>query len=338
MTGRERVNAIFNRQGVDRVGFWKGNPHEESVKIYCRYFGLPEDKDLLGLKLKDDFNWLQADSAWKHPEGKSMFDVLGGHERISLSQDGVFAGTTNVKEVEAFDWPDPDYLDFTEYEKAIDQTIENGMAVCGGMWSPFFHLAADFFGMENYFCKMYTDPIVVEAVTKHLVDFYLEANRRCFEKLADKIDVFFLGNDFGSQKNLLISPEMFEKFVLPGFKQLIDLAKSYDLKVMLHSCGAITKAIPYLIDAGVDALHPLQAKAVGMEAENLAQFKKDIIFVGGVDTQDLLPFGRPQQIKDEVRRLKDVFGDGFIASPSHEALLPDVPVENVIAMMEAATE
>lgn len=338
MTGRERINAIFNRQSTDRVGFWKGNPHQKSVTIYSKYFNIPEDKDLIGLKLNDDFNWLNAESAWNHPEGKGMFDVLGGHKRESLGQDGVFAHTEDVKEVEAFNWPNPDYLDFSNYEKAIDKTIDNGLAVCGGMWSPFFHLVGDFFGMENYFCKMYTNPGVVEAVTNHIVDFYIEANKRCFDQLGDKIDVFFLGNDFGSQRNLLVSPEMFKRFVLPGFKKLIDVAKSYDLKVMLHSCGAVSEAIPFLIDAGIDALHPLQAKAEGMEAENLAQYKKDIIFVGGIDTQDLLPFGQPQEIKDEVRRIKDILGEGLVVSPSHEALLPDVPIENVLAMMEAAIE
>ena len=94
-----------------------------------------------------------------------------------------------------------------------------------------------------------------------------------------------------------------------------------------------------LIDAGIDALHPLQAKANGMEAERLAsEFGDELVFIGGVDTQDLLPFGTPQQVKNEVRRLKKAFGQRYVVSPSHEAILPNVSVENVIAMRDAALE
>jgi len=192
--------------------------------------------------------------------------------------------------------------------------------------------------MENYFIKMYTDPDVVDAVTEHVMTFYLEANQMIYARMGGKIDALFLGNDFGSQQDLLISPECFSRFVLPYFKQLIDQAKRAGLYVMLHSCGSIDRVIPMLIDAGIDALHPLQAKARGMNAENLKKYKDDILFVGGVDTQELLPFGTPRQVKDEVFRLKDIFGSGWVVSPSHEALLPNVPPENLLAMHDAAME
>lgn len=135
----------------------------------------------------------------------------------------------------------------------------------------------------------------------------------------------------------MISPQLFRKFVLPSFKKLVHLAKDYDLKVMLHSCGAISKVIPDLIETGMDALHPLQAKAQGMSAEELVQYKDDIIFVGGVDTQVLLPNGSPLEVMEEVERLKkSIFGDGFIISPSHEALQSDVPLENIFALQKKA--
>ena len=94
-----------------------------------------------------------------------------------------------------------------------------------------------------------------------------------------------------------------------------------------------------LIDAGVDALHPLQAGAKGMDAERLARdFGKYLTFVGAVDTQELLVHATPDEIKDEVRRLRGVLGPHLIVSPSHEAILPNVPLENVVAMAEAAHE
>lgn len=104
----------------------------------------------------------------------------------------------------------------------------------------------------------------------------------------------------------------------------------------MHSCGSVFDLIPHFIEAGVDGLHPLQAKAHNMDARSLAQaFRNELIFIGGVDTQEILPFGTVQQVKDEVHRLKEIFGPGFIVSPSHEALLPNVSLENALAMRDA---
>ncbi|MBN1247310.1 MAG: hypothetical protein JXC32_06600 [Anaerolineae bacterium] len=335
MTGRQRMAAIF-AGGADRCGFWHGNPHPDSTKIYYPAFGVADDMEL-SVKLGDDFVWIMADRAWSHPDGRPMFDVLGGQARVSLNQDGVFAETTSVAEVEAFDWPDLDYLDFTCVLAEIDRARSHGFYILSGMWSPFFHVVADFFGMANYFVKMYTDPAVVDAVTEHVVDFYLAANERYFAQVGDRMDAFFFGNDFGSQLDLLISPKLFKRFVLPSFVKFTDQGKSYGYKVVLHSCGAIERTIPALIDAGVDGLHPLQALARGMDAETLARkYKGDLVFIGGVDTQQLLPFGTPEQVRAEVQRLKGVFGPQFVVSPSHEALLPNVSVANLVAMAEAA--
>lgn len=364
MNGRERIRAILNGSPADRVGFWLGNPADVTTDVYCEQLGIADagavaatesshdvlllasksgPRDLrLHLAMGSDFMWCSPDvhgSCWNHPEGKPMFDVRGGRSRESLSQAGVFADCVDVREVKRFEWPNPDYLDFAATLERIEGAAAHNMAIFGGMWMPFFHVVADFFGMENYFIKMYTDPLVVEAVTGKVLEFYLEANRRCLDLMAGKLDAGFFGNDFGSQLDLLVSPAAFKRFVLPYFQRIIDQLKSYGLKAVLHSCGAIAKVIPFLIDAGVDALHPLQAKAVGMDAETLArEFKGKVVFIGGVDTQDLLPFGTPEQIASEVRRLKDVFGEGFVVSPSHEAILPNVSLENAIAMRDAALE
>ena len=134
----------------------------------------------------------------------------------------------------------------------------------------------------------------------------------------------------------MISPECFDEILLPYLKRIIATIRVAGLKVAMHSCGAIGRVIPRLIDAGVEILHPLQAQAVGMDAVSLSQNKKALIFLGGVDTQRLLPFGTAREVYDEVLRLRDIFGEGFIVSPSHEALLSNVPYENVAAMAEAA--
>ena len=117
----------------------------------------------------------------------------------------MFADCEDPAEVDAWDgWPNPEYLDFT----AIVETLKNAGDVyrASGMWCCFFHIVADYFGMENYFIKMYTHPEVVDAVTRHVCEFYLEANERFFEQAGDEVDAFFFGNDLGTQLDLMREP------------------------------------------------------------------------------------------------------------------------------------
>lgn len=336
MDGRERVMNIFNKKKVDHNAFWLGIPHKDTKKIYSQYYNAKDDIDL-NLKLGSDIYCAVAFSeSWKHPEGRYFFDILPWEERTSLSQEGVFAKYEDFSEIENFTWPTIQYLDLSDSITNAKKARENGLAVLGGVWACFFHDMCELFGMENYFVNMYANPEFTLQVTERIMEYYMEANRFCFETMGDLIDIFYFGNDLGSQLDLLISPECFDKFILPYTVQIIKLAKQYGLPVMMHSCGSISRIIPKLIEAGIDALHPIQAKAVGMNADSLSKYKNDLIFVGGVDTQELLPFGTTHQVRDEVKRLKSIFGDRLIISPSHETLLPNVGIENVIAMAQEA--
>ncbi len=335
MTHRERIRKIIAGEVADRVGLWLGKPHADTEPIYLKAFGQPDMEGVRRL-LQDDFRWICPQwISYKHPEGKPIWDMQ--RKGKELSAEGVFADCEDVQQVHDFAWPNPDYLDFSETLELLRNAGDVYRA--SGFWCPFFHEIADFFGMENYFIKMYTHPEIVHAVTRHMIDFYLEADRRYFEQAGDLIDAFFFGNDFGTQLDLLISPELFEEFVFPYFKELTEQGHKYGYQVILHSCGSIYKVIPRLIDMGVEALHPLQAKASNMDAEILSkEFKGKIAFIGGIDTQQILVHASPEQVKEEVRRVKKLLGPYLVVSPSHEALLPNVSPANVKAMAEAAIE
>jgi len=166
----------------------------------------------------------------------------------------------------------------------------------------------------------------------------VEANERFFTGLGDRDCVMFFGNDFGTQRDLILSPELFRKFVLPSFKRLIQVGKRHNKKILLHSCGSIARIIPDLIDAGVDAIHPIQAQAANMSAKDLAQYKNDLAFVGGIDAQTFFVNATPEQIREEVLRVRDILGPNIVISPSHEEILPNVPAANILAMARAARE
>lgn len=345
MRGRELIEAAIAGNSCETNGFWVGHPTDEAKKIYYQETGITEytgkSEVDFNIKINSDMIWLSPEldpRSFKSPDGTPMWNCFH-EERKSLGSGGIFAECESVAEIEAFPWPDPGNLDFTNCLEDTRYAYEKGLAVFGGMWCPFFHVLCDFFGMENYFVKMYTDPEVVHAATRHIVDFYLEANRRYLELAKPYLSAAFFGNDLGTQLSLLISPDSFDEFILPYLTEIVKGIKAFGLKTAMHSCGSIDLIIPKLIHAGVDILHPLQAKAAGMDAESLAaKYGGQLVFMGGVDTQELLPFGNSSQVKEEVLRLREIFKGKFIVSPSHEALLPNVPFENVMAMSEGAKQ
>jgi uroporphyrinogen decarboxylase len=331
MNSRERIRSIINLETTDRCGFWLGNPHPDSWPRLFSYFQ-NSSEETIRERLQDDFRWIEPSTAYKHPSGKAIFD--NQRKGQELSAGGAFSEYQDVEEIEKFKWPDPDFLDFSEILSKL-KAAEN-FYCASGFWCPFFHDVADFLGMENYFLKMYTHPELVHAITEKIIQFYLEANRRLFEEAGDLIDGFFFGNDFGTQQELLLKPELLETFIFPHIQKLIQLAQSYRKQIIIHSCGSIFKIIPRLISLGVQALHPLQARAKKMDAENLAKhFKGQIAFIGGIDTQQLLVHGSPHDVQMEVKRIKQFLGPHLIISPSHEAILPDIPPQNIEAMAMA---
>ncbi len=335
MTGREVVRGIIAGHPVPRTGFWLGNPHPETWPILHRYFGTRSEEELRR-KLGDDFRWITPQyraSGYRDPRGRGLFEAT--EFKRFHGEAGPLAAAESPADVEAFDWPDPDYLNFDDCLAELEAAGPHYRA--SGFWAPFFHNVMDLLGMESYFIKMQTHPEVVEAVTARVCGFYLEANRRFFLRAGRLMDGYFFGNDFGTQIDCLISPRHFDAFVMPWFRRLTDQAHAAGYQVILHSCGSIYRVIPRLIEAGVECLHPLQARAGRMEAERLAaEFGGKIAFLGGVDTQELLVNGTPEAVRAEVRRLRGLFGPRWICSPSHEAILPNVPPANVAAMAEAA--
>ena len=324
-------------RAAPRCGFWLGNPHPDSWPGLHRYFGTTAEEELRR-KLGDDFRWISPSFAATTFLNAAAKGLLGwAAEKTSHGQAGPLAEVEDPAELERFDWPDPKTLDFSATLRALDEAGPHYRA--SGFWTPFYHDLMDFFGMDAYFIKMHTHPEAVEAATDRVCGFYHAANERFFDAAGDRVDAFFFGNDFGTQLDLMISPALFDRFVLPWFRKLTDQAHARGHQVILHSCGSIHRVIPKLVAAGVDCLHPLQAKAAHMDAERLARdFGGKIAFLGGVDTQRVLPHGTPEDVRREVRRVKAVLGPHLIVSPSHEAILPDVPPANVAAMAEAAAE
>ncbi len=336
MTSRQRIRNIIARRPSDRCGFWLGNPHPDTLPIYYRYFGVSSLEGLHTV-LGSDFRWITPqffDSTYRHPEGLGMFDVWKGKK--SLGEPGPLAPCETLEECDrAYAWPSHDYLHFDETLEALRTAGDVYRA--SGFWAPFFHDVSDLFGMEELLIKMHTHPSLVEGVFDRVCSFYLEANRRFYALAGDSVEAFFFGNDLGTQRDLLVGPDNLDRFIIPWVHRFAEQAHDHGYQVILHSCGSVYRVIGRFIDAGVECLHPLQSRADRMDAITLGRdFKGSIAFLGGVDTQELLVHGAPDDVRVAVRRLKELLGPHLIVSPSHEALLPNVPPENVAAMAEEA--
>ena len=246
---------------------------------------------------------------------------------------------TTADEINNYDWPDPEWVDVSHI-RAEASAFHNRYAILGGEWSPFWHDAIDLMGMDTLMLCMYDSPAIVDALFERLLDYYAAVSQRIFDAAADVIDIFFIGNDFGSQTGPLLGEGLFRRFLIPHLKRLIDLGHDYRLKVLLHCCGGFAPLIPALIETGLDGLQALQPNCRGMEPAGLkAAFGSQLVLMGAINTQ-LLIDGTPQAAAAETRRVLEIMkpGSGYVACPSHDYVLGETPVENILALYETVRE
>ena len=350
MTSRERVLAAFAHREPDRVPAWCGASPEFRERAR-RDLGFPDDESL-SLLLGDDFRRVHA--RYAGPDDRSPGARLTHPGATSRTPFGVerrgygygqplshpLASVRTRAEAESFPWPEPGWIDVSSIRREALEW-EGRYAVLGGDWSPFYHDAIDLLGMERFMMFLYDAPELIDFLLSRIVDYYHEVSRRIFEAARGAIDIFFIGNDFGTQNGPVVSPALFRRFFLPHLKRLVDLGHDSGLGVMLHCCGGFAPLIPDLIGVGLDALQSLQPDARGMEPLRLKRdFGGRIVLNGCIDTHHLLIKGTPETVRKRTREILEAMkpGGGYIASPSHDYLLPETPVENVLAMYETVKE
>lgn len=344
MTHRERFFATIANQPVDKPASWLGLPVEGAEPELLRYFKV-SSIDELKVKIDDDIYPIEVPYNFPpHNHIACAFDFAkvshsGKNEERTLTSPGFFEDYEDPAAVDLFQWPDPTlYLDTQEARRRA-MSVNPDYVRMGILWSAHFQDACAAFGMEKAMMVMLMNPELFKAVIERITEFYLKANELFYEATKGYLDAVLIGNDFGSQNNLMVDPESLRELVFPGTKRLIDQAKSYGLKVVHHSCGSIFPIIDDLIDMGVDVIHPIQALAKDMDAENLKRnFANRTAFCGGVDAQYLLVKGSAEDVGMKVKELMTTFPTGLIVSPSHEAILPDIPPANIEALFTTLKE
>lgn len=197
--------------------------------------------------------------------------------------------------------------------------------------------------IEEWYMAMALKKNYIKKIFEKQSEIAIETYKNIFSYIGNNIDcVYVTATDFGNQNGLFYSRETYKELYKPFHMKINDwIHKNTKWKSFIHSCGSIFKLIPDFVEAGFDVLNPIQISAKDMDPKRLKkEYGNDIIFCGGgIDTQKTLSFGKPEEIKDEAKRLIDIFSKdgGYIFSPVHN-IQANVPIENVISLIEVIKE
>jgi uroporphyrinogen decarboxylase len=251
-----------------------------------------------------------------------------------------------MEALDDYTWPRPDSPEVNaRLRRQAQYLYENtgyalvGSAIIGG---GIFEQPARTMGLEDFFIALVTEPKFADRLMDQITEIYIESCNNYLEQVGEYLHVFTYWDDVSGQDGWLISPGIYRKVIKPKQRRLLEAIKSKtDAKIYYHGCGAVYDLIPDLIELGFDILNPVQVSARGMDTKRLKEeYGKDIVFWGGgVDTQRVLPFGKPEQVAEEVkRRIDDLApGGGFVFAAVHN-IQAFVPPENIVTMFETALE
>lgn len=245
-----------------------------------------------------------------------------------------YAGWESVEEAERFPWPSPDWYDYDTVPELCRRYPDHAIMTGSFSVQDFINGIAFGRGVEQTLIDIASeDPIFLYIVEKRHA-FYMEHVARILEAAAGRIDLVLCGDDFGTQRGLLISPNSFDRLFRGKKRDFFDMVHSFGAKVAHHCCGSSESLFPRFIDIGMDALQTIQPRALNMNPYELKKkYGRQITLYGAVDAQGWLQTATPQTIREEVKNLLDVVGKdgGYIISPSHN-LQPDTPLENVLSI------
>ena len=248
------------------------------------------------------------------------------------------ANVSSIKEIDSYPAPEINLFDFKASADAA-RILGKKYAVRGPYWEPLFDRVCELTGMERAMILMLTEPILFETLLEKVFQVVFQISEKLLDSCGDDMPIYCLGDDFATQRGLMISPKTWRKYLKPRYRQLFDMAKRKGKHIWFHSCGDITSVLPDLIDIGMDVWETVQLHTLPISPEKLkTEYGGYITFFGGINTQRL-PFISPEQVRDEVLRTIEILGKrgGYICGPDHH-IKPDVSVENTLILFETARD
>jgi len=349
MNSKERVRTFLGKGIPDRVPMnFAGNGG--IIKRLKDHFKLPEN-DYEGLlrALDVDFRGLQP--AYRGPklhadlpEKGVVADNWGIHRKwIEHSSGGYWdycdfpLKDATEDKIASWPMPLPDDFDYSMIPGECERLKEYGVYTGHAGTGDIINSTGMLMTMENALVGLISDDPAMNLLIKRRTEIQLEVVRRTLEAAKGRIDLLHIGEDLGTQIAPMISLDLFRRKIRPVHQRFIDLAKSFSIPVMIHSCGSSSWAFPDFIEMGISVVDTLQPEAKSMSPEFLKNsFGGRLAFHGAVSTAGPLAYGTPEEVRECCRStLKTLMpGGGYAFAPTH-SIQDNTPLENVLAMYEA---
>lgn len=364
MTPKERVNAAIRHREPDRVprdfsaepAIWskllqtlQTNDREAVLRrfeIDCRVMSY--DAEIFCRHPNDENFGTHSDTkAWKREIAPDVFVDIWGAKRNRVKNDwGEYeelceyplANAQSPDDLQQFHWPSPDWWDFSEVARVADEIGHCGYYHLRYRVGSIFETAWSLRGFDRFLMDLVLNPEIAQYMMERILEVHLENLRQVMSLAGNAIDMVYTYDDVAHQNGLLISPALWRKTIRPFQLRLFEKAKEYGKSIMLHCCGAVRPLLPEWIDMGLDVINPVQPLAVNMNFSELKEeFGNRLSFHGGIDIQELLPKGTPQEVSETVGVTCQILGQqgGYILAPAHH-IQADTPLENIFALYDGA--
>lgn len=371
MKPRDRVLAAFEHREPDRVPIDLGGNvtsiHRVAYQRLLKHLGLPADTITIADKVQQivypheevlklfgvDFRRValrpgsKADfrDRYDHPSGRPYFvdewGIKWGKNPLYYDIIEHPLARAEVEDLDNYDWPDPydpARVEGLEREaKALYEETDYAV-VAFSAGCAFFEIAWGLRGFQRLLMDMHVNPRFVDHLLDRLLKLFLGFYDVYLGAVGPYVQMIQFGDDYGMQNGPILSPRLFKRFIKPRLKRLYDYVHSHSEGLICHhTCGSVYELIPDLIEAGVDVLNPVQPRAAKMDGEVLKrEFGQQLVFHGGVDIQRVLPFGTPQDVEAEARRVLKALGPGggYVFAGAHN-IQSDTSPENIVTLFKA---
>jgi uroporphyrinogen decarboxylase len=368
-TGRQRILDAVEHREPDRVpvdfgGSMVTSIHEQGYDILKKYLDICTDRkttiargrSLVAMVDPEVQERLNVDARMLIVNGPDGWEVEEGHDSV-VDEWGIewerpagfsnyetkkspLFGNISLDDVRNMRWPDPSASKFMAGLRERAQTLRNSSdkAIIANLAMQIHTQSYFLRGFSDYLMDLVLNQKLIEAIMDRVLEIFVERTENIMAEIGEFVDIVYVADDLGAQNGPLFSPEVYRKILKPRQKRLFEAIKrKSNVKILYHTCGSVVEFIDDLAEIGVDILNPVQTSAGGMDPKILkSRFGHKVCFWGGIDTQHVLPFGKPQEVRDEVKkRIEDLgSGGGYVVAAIHN-IRPEVPPENIVAMIEA---